>query len=179
MFMALDGFEGLGLDLQDCLRTFKLHASVSLPLRPPHIKSAMRLRKAPPQLTVGEDERRGASRTTSSGTAGGRVLEKGFPAQHGGGVFAEAGGGANEGDGGGWGGGGGGGGGYRCGGGGGGSHHAAASVANGRDGACEHAQHFAWFLLTSASLSKVRKSELGWGEGLGGWEWRGDTIDAA
>eukprot|EP00903_Cladosiphon_okamuranus_P020333 g18655.t1 len=147
VFMSPDNFDSMAPDLHACLHTFQLHpaTALALPPRPAHVKSAMRLRRAPPLMhqipppsphqyqqqqqqqhvtpafESGEDGNvLGASRS-SSGRPSGSIGEESAGADGAAGCN-----GGSDGDG----------------------------------GVCEHAQHFAWFLLTSACLSKGAQGEV-------------------
>lgn len=141
--MSPDQFDGMGLDVHCCLRTFQLHpaTALALPLRPAHVKSAMRLRKAPfssrppppsPQKqavfvpnkntnTCGRGKNGNSTRSNNSA--------EGAVAAAAAGGFGAAG------------------------------RTADVRGVTGCDGArpvvCANVQHFSWILLTSACLSKV------------------------
>ncbi|CAM9690922.1 unnamed protein product [Ectocarpus sp. 8 AP-2014] len=148
--MSPDQFDGMGLDLHCCLQTFQLHpaTALALPLRPAHVKSVMRLRKAPfslrpqppspqkqaifaPNKNTNTCDRGGIGNSTiSHSSAEGAVVA----------AAAAAGGSAAAG------------------------RTADVRRDTGCDGArpvvCANVQHFSWFLLTSACLSKGAQGEV-------------------
>lgn len=166
LFMGPEAYDEMGTDVHDCLYTFELHPAAGLPLRPTHVKSAMRLRPpprfapttpSPSSLRVrngaprelGGSSEEGLGRFATVTAAG--VMENGFDGDGRRGQGKR--GSIDHGGGGGDGGGGGGTGGDDAVVGSGGAHRRSSSGPGGVP--CEHAQHLAWFLLTSACLSKV------------------------
>ncbi|CAN0233857.1 unnamed protein product [Pylaiella littoralis] len=140
VFMSPDNFDFMGTDLHACLKTFQLHPATALaiPPRPAHIKSAMRLRKAPqikaappPKQQQQQQQPQQSSTFTFERTdrfGRNRSGNENRPKQ------SAAKGSADAADADGW-----------C----------SSGVDDGNGGVCEKAQHFAWFLLTSACLSRV------------------------
>lgn len=156
--MSPDVFDSMGSDLHACLHTFQLHpaTAVALPPRPAHIKSAMRLRRAPapliqqePQVQQAQQQQTqqqrqqrwtpasekddnvcGARGRSRGGRPSGRAAEDGSARCCSDDDNADCCGGLCCED---------------------------LDVDGDEDDGdvCEHAQHFAWFLLTSACLSKV------------------------
>ncbi|CAM9232085.1 unnamed protein product [Ectocarpus sp. 13 AM-2016] len=152
VFMSPDQFDGMGLDVHCCLRTFQLHPAIALalPLRPAHVKSVMRLRKAPfslrPQLPSPQKQAIFApNKSTNTCDRGGIGNSTMSHSSAEGAVAATAAAAAAEGS------------------------AAAGRTADvrgdtGCDGArpvvCANVQHFSWFLLTSACLSKGAQGEV-------------------
>ncbi|CBJ30303.1 conserved unknown protein [Ectocarpus siliculosus] len=152
VFMSPDQFDGMGLDLHCCLQTFQLHpaTALALPLRPAHVKSVMRLRKAPfslrpqppspqkqaiftPNKNTNTCDRGGIGNSTMShSSAEGAVADAAAAAAAGGSAAA--------------------------------GRTADVRGDTGCDGArpvvCTNVQHFSWFLLTSACLSKGAQGEV-------------------
>lgn len=131
VFLKPSVYEDMGTDLHDCMRTFQIHPATGLPRRPGHIKSVMRLR--PPPTAVGIPD--GGTSSGSSRRRREAAEPVRAPPEHeagermvgtGSGSFV-AGGGDDVGD------------------------FSAISA-----GPCEHSQHLAWLLLSSACLSKVQ-----------------------